>query len=81
MKFYGGLLLGFLLGAVTATAGVVWSQSGITSPYDSSQLMGQTNLYNAIITLQAEQRRQQDRANDAANEADWNRLYRGAPCR
>jgi len=64
-NFFLGCVCGLLVGVIGATAALSGAQSrtdGITSPYDSSMLMGQTNLYNAILSLQAEQLRQRDRA-------------------
>jgi hypothetical protein len=75
MKFYGGLLLGFLLGAVTATAYGLHAQS--MSPYSSQQLMGETNLYGAILGLQADGYRR-DRH---ASTPDYGALYGDRPCR
>jgi hypothetical protein len=68
-------LLGFLLGAVSATAYGMHAQS--TSPYSSQQLMGETNLYGAILGLQTDGyiRDLQSR------RPDYGALYGDRPCR
>ena len=79
-NFFLGCVCGLLVGGIGATLALSGAQSrtdGITSPYDSSMLMGQTNLYNAILGLQMEQMRQQDRM----NESSYSGLYGSAPCR
>jgi hypothetical protein len=72
-NFFLCCVCGLLVGVIGATVALSGAQS--TSPYSSQQLMGETNLYGAILGLQAEQARRR------ASEPDYSGLYGDPPCR
>jgi hypothetical protein len=74
-NFLLGCCVGFMVGGIGATYALSGAQS--TRPYSSQQLMGETNLYGAILGLQTEAAIRDLQA----HQPDYSGLYGDRPCR